>query len=66
MGSAGAGDSPGDQGGDLQIRVDPARAVDPHVLGDEPLQTGSLHELQHRRQTRARHQVRIIEDAVKP
>jgi len=32
------------------------------MLGDEPLQTGPLGQLQDRRQASARHQVRVIED----
>jgi hypothetical protein len=40
---------------DLQVRVTTAGRVDPHPLGDELLQTGSLRKPQDRRQTRARH-----------
>ena len=47
---------------DLRVRVDPARSVDPRVLGHELPRTGSFRELQDRRRTRARHQGRIIED----
>jgi hypothetical protein len=31
------------------------------VLSHKPLQTGALGQLQHRRQTGARHEVRVIE-----
>lgn len=47
---------------DLRVRVNPAGLVDPPVLGDEPPETGSIRQPQNRRETRARHQVRIVED----
>jgi hypothetical protein len=35
--------------------------VDLHVLGDEAVQPGALGQREHRCQTRARHEVRVIE-----
>jgi hypothetical protein len=43
------------------VRVDPAWLAQLHVLGDQTLQAGPFGQLQHRRQARARHQVRVIE-----
>ena len=41
----GTGDHPRDQARDLQFRVDPAGRLDPHVLGDQLLETGTTREL---------------------
>jgi len=56
------GDHPRNHRRDLQLRVDAAGPAQPHVLGDEALQTGPFGQLQERRQAGARHQVRVIED----
>jgi len=55
-------DHPRNQRRDLQVRVAATRPIDPHTLLDELLQTGPFGERQDRRETRARHQVRIVED----
>jgi len=57
----GPGDHARDQRQDLQDRVPATRLVDPNMLGDQVMQTSPLGEFQHRRQTRARHEVGIIE-----
>ncbi len=43
-------DHPRNQRRNLQVRADPARLVDRHMPADQPLQAGTLRELQHRRQ----------------
>lgn len=57
----GAGDHPRDQRQDLQVSVPATGLVDPNVLTDQALKTGPFGELQDRCQTRARHEVQIIE-----
>ena len=56
----GAGDHPGDQGRDLQVRVDPNGLAQLDLVGDQALQTGPFSQLQDRRQTSARHQIRVV------
>jgi len=51
-----------DQGRDLQVRVDTTGLDQMDVVLDEVVQTGPSGQLQHRRQARARHEVRVIED----
>jgi len=57
-----AGDHPRDQSRDLQLRVHAAGSADVDVPGDQLAQPGAISELQDRRQARARHEIRIIED----
>jgi hypothetical protein len=57
----GTGNHPCDQAWNLQVRVDATGLAQVDVVPDEPLQTRSLRELQHRCQAGARHEIRVIE-----
>ena len=54
------GNHPGDQGRDLQVRVDPNGLAQLDLVADQALQTGPFSQLQARRQTSARHQIRVV------
>jgi hypothetical protein len=56
-----AGDHPRDQRRDLQVSIPSTTLVDPNVLGHKILQARAFGKSQDRRETRARHQVRVIE-----
>ncbi len=56
-----AGDHSRDQARDIQVRVDAFGLADPHVFGDQLSEPGPLGQPQHRRQTGARLEVRVIE-----
>src|SRR5205085_201214 len=55
-------DHPRDQAGNLQVRVDASGLAQVDVLADQPLQTRPLRHPPDRRQSRTRHEVRVIED----
>ena len=55
------GDHPGDQGGDLQVRVHPTQHGQCELAGDQVGQATPLGQGDHWRQARAGHQIRIVE-----
>jgi hypothetical protein len=61
-----AADHPGDQAGNLQLGVDPARGARPDLICDQPGQAGSLGPRHDRDQPGPRHQIRGIKGCVRP
>jgi hypothetical protein len=55
-----AGDHPHDQRDDLRCGVRAALRPDPDPIGDQPAQPAPGRQRHHRRQPRARHEIRII------
>jgi hypothetical protein len=55
-----------DQAPELQLRVDPARAARPDVLGRQISQPGPLCQSHHRDQPGPRHEIRVIKRCVRP
>jgi hypothetical protein len=58
------GDHPGHQARNLQVRVHPARAVNPDMLCDQAIQARPPGQGHHRDQARLRHEIRVIKRRV--
>ena len=59
-------DHPGDQAGNLQLGVDPARAAGPDLLRDQLGEPGPLGQRHDRDQPGPRHEIRVIKRCVRP
>jgi hypothetical protein len=59
------GGHPGDQGGDLQVRVHAGPAGDPDVLAGQVRQAAARGQGHDRDQARQRHEIRVVKRCVR-